>query len=79
MLCVLRKERGLVLPPPPQSLPQIPAFLPPPPTPPREGGGGGLFTFYHITSDSAPHAESTTFSREFGVRAGDIYRNTQYF
>jgi hypothetical protein len=78
MLCMIRKERGLVLPPPPSLPPNscIPAFLPPPP---REGGGAGcLHSIMLHTADSAPHAESTTFSRKFGVRAGDIERNTKY-
>jgi hypothetical protein len=75
MLCMIRKKRGLVLPPPSASL-QILAFLhsSPPPDPPEGGKGGeGCLHSYHITSsDSAPHAESTTFSRKFGVRAGDV-------
>ncbi len=84
MLCMIRKEKELVLPPPPASL-QIPAFLhssPTPPDPPRgrEGGGEGcLHSIILHASDSAPHAESTTFSRRFGVRAGDVERNTQHF
>jgi hypothetical protein len=48
MLCIIGKERGLVLPPPPVSL-QILAFLPPPQPPEGGKGGGELFTFYHIT------------------------------
>jgi hypothetical protein len=74
MLCRIGKERGLVLPPPPPVSLQILAFLPPPQTPPREGRGGEscLHSIILHAADSAPHAESTTFSREFGVRAGDI-------
>jgi hypothetical protein len=37
------------------------------------GKGGGVVYILIIlhTTDSAPHAESTTYSRKFGVRAGD--------
>ncbi len=55
MLCIIGKERGLVLPP--------------------GGGKGGKSCLHSIilhAADSAPHAESTTFSRKFGVRVGDI-------
>ncbi len=56
------------IPPPPQFL-----HSSPPPTPRgREAGGGCLHSILLLAADSAPHAESTTFSRKFGVRAEDI-------
>ena len=44
----------------------------PPPTPPREGRGGRAVYILIIlhTTDSAPHAESTTLSREFWGEGG---------
>ena len=55
--------------PPPNS-----CIPPPPPRPPRgrEGGGRAVYILLILhTTDSAPHAESTTYSRKFGVGAGD--------
>jgi hypothetical protein len=52
----------------------------PPPDPPEGGKGGGcLHSIKLHAADSAPRAKSTTFSRKFGVRAGDTERNTQCF
>ncbi len=73
MLYGIGKKRGLFLPPPPQSPSNFLAFLPPP-HPPREGRGGEscLHSIILHAADSAPHAESTNFSRELGVGVGDI-------
>jgi hypothetical protein len=69
------KERKRTRPTPsPPSLPPSSRNPPPPLTPPREGRGGEscLHSIKLQEADSAAHAEITTFSREFGVRAGDI-------
>jgi hypothetical protein len=67
------KEGKRTRPTPPPRLPPN-SCIPPPPDPPREGRGGEgcLHSIILHAADSASHAESTTFSRKFGVRAGHI-------
>ncbi len=77
LMCV---EEGKRTRPTPTPSPPPHSCIPPPPDPPEGGRGGGcLHSIKLHAADSAPHAESTTFSRKFGVRAGDTERNTQYF
>jgi hypothetical protein len=79
MLVLVEEEKRKRPTPTPSPPPQF-LHSSPPLTPPREGRGGGcLHSIKLHAADSAPHAESTTFSRKFGVRAGDTERNTQYF
>jgi hypothetical protein len=72
-MLIVVKERKRTR-PTPTSVPP-PQFLhsSPPPDPPEGGKGGGscLHSILLHAADSAPHAESTTYSRKFGVRAGD--------
>ncbi len=71
-MLIVVKERKRTRPTPTSVLP--PQFLhsSPPPDPPEGGKGGGscLHSILLHAADSAPHAESTTYSRKFGVRAG---------
>ncbi len=78
LMCVKKGKRTRPTSPPPPSSPPN-SCIPPPPDPPDggKGGEGCLHSIILHTADSVPHAESNTFSRKFGVRAGDIERNTQ--
>jgi hypothetical protein len=55
MLCIIGKERGLVLPPP--SLSKFLHSSPSPPDPPREGRGGGraVYILSYCMQLTQPH------------------------